>query len=435
MKRKWILIWAFVLAASLLGGCGSRTVVDMYKIPKRTAEYDNLQSAIDHEMQGLTFATPAAGDNQQNLQMADITGDGKDECIVYARGESDTPLMIHVFTQESDGSYRLLESINPNGAAFEQVEYVDMDGQPGSEIVVGRRMNNRMMRIVSVYSFASGHSNQVLNAIYTRFLTCDMNDDGINELMIIRHGDTDSNNAAAVLYTYKDGNMERSREAGLSERLETIRRIVTGKLQSGNTAVFVSSAVDEEEIVTDIFALKDDVLVNVNGLMDTDTNIRMLNNQFVYPEDVDEDGVIELPELIYVKAVGARNGGEKQSLMRWYSVDLSGAGVNKLCSFHDYEAGWYLQLNSEWINRIAVEQKGNTYSFFMWNEDFREAMTVFTVYAFTGRNRDAEAGEQNRFALNRGDQVVYAAKLESGSALYGITEEYLTENFHLIRMG
>lgn len=434
MKRKWILICAFALAASLLGGCGSRTVVDMYKIPRRTAEYNNLQTAIDREMHGLTFASPGSGDNQQNLQMADLTGNGKDECVVFAKGDGETPMKILVFTQDPDGSYRLLETIESNGAAFEQVEYVDMDGKPGCEIVAGRRMNNRLMRIVSVYSFAEEHVEQLLSAIYTRFLTCDLNSDRVNELMILRHGDADSNLAAAVLYSYKNGTMERSREAELSDRLESIKRVSVGNLQSGNTAVYISSAIEEEEIITDIFAMKDNMLVNLATLMDVETNTQMLNNQFIYPEDVDEDGVVELPELISAKAVGVQHSDEKQSLMRWYAVDLSGASVNKMCSFHDYEAGWYLQLNRQWMNRIAVEHSGNTYSFYMWSEDFREAVTVCTIYALTGRNRDTEASEQNRFALSRGDQVVYAAKLETGSAMYGITEEYLRNNFHLIRM-
>ena len=58
---------------------------------------------------------------------------------------------------------------------------------------------------------------------------------------------------------------------------------------------------------------------------------------------------------------------------------------------------------------------------------------VFTVYSLTGKDRDAQAQTQNRFPLYRGEDVVYAAKMESGSAIYGMTENYLKANFHLIR--
>ena len=37
-----------------------------------------------------------------------------------------------------------------------------------------------------------------------------------------------------------------------------------------------------------------------------------------------------------------------------------------------------------------------------------------------------------RFALNSGTDVIYAARLESGAAIYDIDEEYLKTSFHLV---
>ena len=69
----------------------------------------------------------------------------------------------------------------------------------------------------------------------------------------------------------------------------------------------------------------------------------------------------------------------------------------------------------------------------MWNKSYGTAVPVFTVFTLTGKDRDMQAQAQNRFPLYRGEDVVYAAKLESGSAIYGMTENYLRSNFHLIR--
>ena len=81
-----------------------------------------------------------------------------------------------------------------------------------------------------------------------------------------------------------------------------------------------------------------------------------------------------------------------------------------------------------------MEQDGNTCTFYIWNEGYGEAQAVFSVYALTGQNRDSQAGEQNRFALYRGETVVYAAKLEVQSAAYGITQELLSSSFRLMGM-
>ena len=58
---------------------------------------------------------------------------------------------------------------------------------------------------------------------------------------------------------------------------------------------------------------------------------------------------------------------------------------------------------------------------------------MFTVYLFTDSNRDEDANADGRFALYRAEGVAYAAKLSSRAADFGITEEQLIENFHLIR--
>ena len=47
--KKLKLISLF-LAVCLLSGCGMRSVHELYRIPKRSEEYKNLQSAIDSVM-------------------------------------------------------------------------------------------------------------------------------------------------------------------------------------------------------------------------------------------------------------------------------------------------------------------------------------------------------------------------------------------------
>ena len=46
MKKKNIIA-GLLAAASLLSGCGYRTVEDMYQIPRRAQEYTLLQSTIE----------------------------------------------------------------------------------------------------------------------------------------------------------------------------------------------------------------------------------------------------------------------------------------------------------------------------------------------------------------------------------------------------
>ena len=217
MKKK-ILLLLLTLLVSLLTGCGYQTVEQMYCIPRRTEEYTLLQKTIEDAMEGLEFASPTYGDNQQVVQSADLDGDGKQEYIVFARGNSEKPLKILVFHEAGDGAYVLMEMLQMNGAAFEQVDYVDMDGKPGSELVVGRRLSDQMMRVAAVFSFADGQSEQLINTIYAKFFTADMDANGSADLLVLREGETDVSSGSAVLYIYENSGILRSKEIRLSQR-------------------------------------------------------------------------------------------------------------------------------------------------------------------------------------------------------------------------
>lgn len=431
MKKRILPLAALLLTALLCGGCAMRTVEEMYKVPKRSEEYNNLQSAIDMAMAGLEYSAPLSGENQQTVQTADLDGDGKDEYLVFAKGTSEKPLQILIFDQDEEGKCQIAEVIESNGSAFERVEYVDIDGSPGCELVVGRQLSDQVLRSVSVYSFVDGRVGKLMSASYSKFLTCDLDENGLSELMVIQPGESEAENGVAVLFSCREGVMERSVEAGLSEPAEHIKRIMAGKLHGGTPAVYVASAVDESAIITDVFAVKDGRFTNISSANESGTGVQTLRNYYVYADDIDEDGILELPSLISVKPVAARSGAE-QYLIRWYSMNLRGQAIDKLYTFHDFVGGWYLQLDSGWADRVAVEQDGSVYTFYVWDESYEQATALFTVFVLTGSDRDAQSVENNRFVLYRTEGVNYAAKLETASGMYGVTEENLINSFRLI---
>ena len=107
MKKRILLL--ALLTALLLSGCAMRTVEEMYTPPKRSEEYKELQAAIDMAMYGLTFSSPQSGENQQTVQMADLSGDGTLEYIVFARDPANKSIRILVFDQTGE-NFQLIEN-------------------------------------------------------------------------------------------------------------------------------------------------------------------------------------------------------------------------------------------------------------------------------------------------------------------------------------
>lgn len=433
MFRKRILPGFLLLMVLLLSGCALMTLDEMYELPKRSEESSHLQSAIDQAMDGLEYAAPISGENQQTVQMSDLTGDGESEYILFARNTADKSLQILIFTKV-DESFLLFDRIVCTGFAFEQAEYVPIDDRPGYELVVGRQLNDGVLRSVAVYTFAHGTSEQILGANYAKYLTCDLDLNGKAELMLIQPEQDKADNAVAVHYSFVKGIMERSREAKLSSTADAIKRIMVSFLDGGEPAVYVASLMTESAIITDVFALKNGEFSNISYSAEWGTSVRTLRNYYIYADDIDSDGILELPALVTMKPYQNKLSGELQYLIRWFSLDMEGNEVEKGITFHNFQAGWYVNLDRSLSSRVSVQQMGGRVIFYIWDSELTEAERILTVHALTGPEREVEALEDGRFVLCRTDGVIYAADLDGKTAeKYGITQQKLTDNFHLIR--
>ncbi len=430
-NRKWTAL--LLLMALLLCGCDMRTVDQLYAVPKRSAEYQQLQVAIDQAMSGMEYAAPLSGENQQAVQMADLDGDGKEEYLLFAKENSDNPLKIFIFGRTGD-DYTLLETIESRGSGFELVEYVDIDGRPGKELVVGRQVSDQVLRYLAVYSFASGGAEQLLAVNYSKFVATDLNGDGLSDLMVIGPGAQDEENAVATLYHFDGTAMKRSQEARLSQRSGNIKRIMVSSLHGGVPAVYVASLVEESAIITDVFAMRGSSFTNVSLSSESGTSVQTLRNHYVYAVDIDEDGTLELPSLLDMQSVQNNSRTSTQHLIRWYAMTGDGEEVDKMHTFHNFDSGWYMTLDADWAPRVSVTEGAGSCTFYVWDQRFEKAEKLLTVFRLTGSDRELEAQLEERFILYKTDGVIYAAKMEVAALSHGLTKESMLGSFHLIHL-
>lgn len=431
--RKRVVLTLLVLTALLFTGCGLRTVEEMYALPRRSHEYSQLQSAIDRAMTGMTYSAPVSGDNQQSVQSVDLDGDDVKEYLVFASDNSDKPLKVLIFAQTGDGSCRHVETIANNGAAFEQVEYVELDGRPGCELIIGRQVSDQVLRSVSVYTYENGAVQQQMLVGYSKFLTCDLDGNGLRELMVIRPGEAQTQRGMAVLYSFHGTQVERSAETELSKDPSNIRRITHAQLQDGVPAIFVASSADDVAIVTDVFAIQNGKFANITYSTEADTSVGTLRNYYVYAADIDDDGVMELPGVLAMGPASGWVGNDQDFLLRWFSLDVNGLEMDKMYTFHNLGGGWYIKVDSALATRITVDQVWDACFFRVWNPDTEESVLLYTIYTLTGTGRDEECVRDGRFALHRTETVSFAAKLGAGAEMYGVTENSLKNSFRVIR--
>ena len=143
-----------------------------------------------------------------------------------------------------------------------------------------------------------------------------------------------------------------------------------------------------------------------------------------------------MPQILPLPA--AEGSEENDSAISWYNLDLDGHSLPKLTTYHSFSGGWFLKLPDTWQNQFCITRGTETdgvrgYEFSQWKNG-RRADLIFTIYAFSGEDRNEAASADGRFPLAEKGDITYAAKIGTGKWADALSEDRLREMFHFIHI-
>ncbi len=462
MVKRFRLVLAVGLLL-LLTGCFSQSVDELYAPPKAPDDYLKLDEKINEMLNsGGEYAAPLTGELTQKVQLQDLDGDGGQEAIAFFRVSSDErQLKICIYRQQEE-NYELAAMIESAGTAINVVGYQDLDGVPGKEIIVGWQQSDKLYSLAA-YSI---HNDQVLELMrteYTDFQVCDLDMDGINEIVVIHTGTAENGNRAE-LYDYREGVMELDSAAPLSRGITGLSEdgVRSGLLQDGVPAVFVDSLYastggyssgdslfafnstvhSEDGNITDIFAWKNGKLQNItlNSVTgESDGTIRWYTA--VSAKDINNDGILELPDPYALTDPNSLSIAVNFWAIRWLQYDSSGEAELVFTTYYNERDKWYFILPESWEGKITVSRNDvaggeRAVIFSYWEEGGEtDPLPFLVIYALSGDNRFMRANMAGRFRLLPDDadsDTIYAARLLQCDWDCGLDEEGVKANFALI---
>lgn len=427
---------AFLLTV-LCTGCIGRPADALYALPQQPDEYYELQKAIDQILiQDAAYSGPLTGSNQQAVQLADLDGDKADEAIVFVKTGGAKSLKAYIFDDQGNGGYENTAVIEGDGSAFDAVEYAQLDGEPGLEILVGRQLSEQISQSLGAYAYRNGNLVELMTANYAEFTVADLDGDDCRDVFILRT-ETDGRTAMAELYRYQNGQMVREPEVSLSAGAKQIKRMVTGYVSDGVPAVFVASTYGQEEIVTDIFACPNGAFRNIAANAETGLSAQTVRNYNVYATDIDEDGLVELPSPVALPSMDVAD--ETYWVIDWFNLQPDGRRTTKVTTYHNYRGGWYLVLPESWYGQLTVSRLDTAsdtqgYVFSKWNGRGWAPEEIFTVYALTGKDRLEQAATDGCFLMAEKGETAFAAKFGTCPWAEELTQNDLRAMFHFIQV-
>ena len=427
MKRLVIGIWICLLALGL-GGCFLDPAENLYAVPEQPESFYDLQSAIRELISdGGTYSPPTSGEHQQAVHLTNLDADAEEEAIVYLKFSGDRPLSVCVFDRQED-HYVLAGRMDGAGYAFDSALYLAVDDVSGNEIVVGRKISEGVPHVLSVYSLGENGLLERMTTNYAEFITADLDGNGKRELISF-YADGDVQNGMVAYFQWHDGEVVRDKETNLSAPVDAIKRIITGKLCQGVPAVFVGSTYGENMLVTDVFALKDGVFTNITP--EDETGVATVREYYVYSCDIDDDGYIELPRVMPMQTLSEDPDSENQSMICWYNLQINGEMLESCRTYHNYAAGWFVEIPEKWYDRLAATRTEGlsgvqAYSFI----NAETGKELFAITACTERDM-LYVQEMDWQALTQKGDVYYACRYNERM---GLTQQGLREMFRFIRI-
>ena len=421
-------------------GCGfSFSPEELYSLPQLPAEYTELNSCLNQVIEGgAEYAAPVSGSNIQPVQLEDLDGDGAQEAVAFFRNSADEkPLKIYIFTPKDD-TYEQAAVIEGTGTSI----YIRADEDVDKRRQIQRGVRARVgpdMQALSVYTLRSGQPEELIQGTsYVRYAVNDLNQDGLWELVVLRADE--ENNGIADYYCWQEGEFQLRTSARITSTMAELSqqgKVRSGVLQDETPALFVTGVEESAWMATDILAVKNGELVNI--LLSDVTGVSSEIAPFcsLYPEDINGDGVTEVPHPESIPAWG-NVAEEPCRRIDWYAYASDGTKTLAMSTYHNVDDGWYLCLPDSWRDRILITRtagaEASTVTFSIQGDGTEPPRDFLRITKLTGSNREIQATRAGRIILRRQPEIIYTAELlEANSGWeYGLTEDEVREAFNLI---
>ena len=267
------------------------------------------------------------------------------------------------------------------------------------------------------------------NAVETPSQNNLMTEGSIVKSLLLFRSDNDCQPGAG-LYIRKDDVISASYSSVLSYTMAELSRgsVVVGKLSDGTPAVFASGVNSQGMAMTDILVWQESGgLTNIAQDRTTGLTAAVYPYMQLKPQDIDGDGIIELPCPDADSAAEQTDG-----FVAWMSWKSDGRFEQSAKTYHCLSAGWYFTIPLSWwnwdVDALVTAISNENQMTLRINGD-----SVLPINTITGENRDSRSRMGRRLVLRRQTTTVYAGEVFEIAPYYGMDEDLLRRSFSLIQ--
>lgn len=437
--RKWSALWLVAVFSVVCSGCSqlSNRTDELLVAPRLSGEFSVIQKALEASINGkYTLKYPSEGDYRSAFILSDLDSDGNPEGVAFYGTSVENTLTMHIAVIDSaDGQYRVSCEQSLAAADVEQVQLCDIDGDGVSEILVGWNIYGSVDKKLSVYEYTGSSLIPVIEEPYTAFLTYDMNNDFLPDLLKVNLNLSEST-CLAVAYSFSKDGLSVIGTANMDGGISSLGELKLSKLSSGMPFVYVDS-VKGSGMLTEVLYYAGEKLHAPFYNAETRETTLTFRPASVPSRDIDGDGNVEFPILQAFPTVPGSEENSTAYITRWSSFDPGTGLTDKQWALMNYNDGYYLNIAPQLCEKITVIRATERRErlFFAYQHDTGETGTLLLSIR-TVVNSAWNVGvyaESGYTAALSTDTLTYAVRYtEEGKAL-GLTPEYIAANLKILK--
>lgn len=430
-------IAALLLCTVMLSGCTMLSSGDdLLQTPKPPKSYVLLQNKLNELESTMSSISPQSGQYRNTVTFEDLDGDGTDEAIATMCSKKSGKVQVFVF-QRTDDEYVQIGCISGKGSAIGSLSFPYLNSDRTEKgMIITWNLSNSAEKGMTVCALQDGEMRSLREMDYTDYTTCDLDGDNVDELFTVNYTE---NGKTASLYDYsrKRGKLELVSQADATQDIQATVNITTGKLASGETAVFVDNKFETDNgMQTDIYVLeikKQDKKIQkkLQNLAITTDLSTYRSVSLYYSEDINSDGCVEVPQLTEIPQLTEVSEADTTDsqvnaawFTDWYQFSLDEDEMTKrvATTYNSLNEEWRLFLPSGWrehVNVMTASDSGISQTLFL---DAETKDVLLTIYVFSERDRDLLFQTGNLTDLGGSNSQCYAMRIEQTESEYAITE-------------
>lgn len=411
MKRITLLP-ALACLLLLLGGCEFKSGDKLLQVPKPSKTYEALQkqlSAITE--QGAIAVAPQSGQNRTTVKLEDLDNDGVEEAIAFFC-EAKNPDRFHVYVFQKEGDrYATRGHVTGTGVQIASVSFPTLLPTGEKGIVLSWKLGGDSVSTgMTVCSFTDGELNTLLETTYQSFITCDLDGDGADDIILLT---TDpSGRRSAQLYSYSRGKLELKGETTLAPEVQTVVSLKTGNLRGYQKAVFAEGKLEQGTgLMTDILICSGDGFRNIALEGEDAADSGTYRPVSVPATDVNGDGLTEVPRAA---AMPGTSASDAVYMLDWYAYSAGDNPVRVSTTYQNVSENWQFVLTDAWRGQVTVAKgtsEGMSTTTFLEYHDSGKSTPLLTIYRLTGDMRNYYASRDSMIELARTKNEIFAASI------------------------